>query len=698
MALAKRDEYHHQSPREAPTVGRPRGALWRSLQADGVVWEGQVLLVGGDVDLAARMIVTHRRVVFVRGGDVVLEIPRGWLRQEPVLRRDGVLEICVTTPESNPFDEPMRVALRMREGHPAAGHIIAMLAPGGVRRITPDTLSGIERAREASTRPTSSESFWAGLETPAGTHGETPRKEEPLFRTSNEAELADNHLLGLVEPQEKLIRVSSNMPRGQGSSTGFPIMGIAPRDQRKSPWGLFLRLAALTILLATAAALGAGRVHLSLPLPNGDTNAVLTAPTETAAPAKNESDEPAAPAEETPVPASALSPDEMTAVAIGVGGPESLDSEEAPAQEVAIPTPAAVDSAAAPAETAQAPDQDAAAPAAETAAPAAETAAPGEAGAAAPNESAAAPEVAAAPASPEEPADQPALSQQPAVDPNAPPAQEMVVGPMRLAIDTALRDESLPKYGLPPGDGDWVFLLAQLTNESDKAATAPMSDFRLFDRGTGATAELDGGTDVIAGLAGLKPALGGGDTLTLDPGDTSTVLLLYLLPPGSSDDLALLFEDNSMELAPSLEARSAAIAAPPSRVEAVVEKVINASELTVTAAGQSLNVSLLGIAAPTTGACFSAESTAALQKMVEGQTIWLEREATDTLPDGSLARDAWISDDNGGRVLLAAQLLESGNAAPNITGPDSRYEAWLLASSALARTNGAGLWGSCQTA
>ncbi|MFN8664373.1 MAG: hypothetical protein U0075_20995 [Thermomicrobiales bacterium] len=688
MALAKRDEQHHQSPREAPTVGRPRGALWRSLQADGVVWEGQVLLVGGDVDLAARMIVTHRRVVFVRGGDVVLEIPRGWLRQEPVLRRDGILEIFVTTPESNPFDEPMRVPLRMREGHPAAGHIIAMLAPGGVRRITPDTLSGIERAREASTRPASSESFWAGLE---ASPPETPRREEPLLRTSSEAELADNHLLGLVEPQEKLIRVSSNTPRAQGHAGGFPIMGIAPRDQRKSPWGLFLRLAALTILLATAAALGAGRVHLPLPVPNGTTNAVLTAPTEPAAPATNASDEPAAPAEETPAPASALSPAEMTAVAIGVGGSETVDSAEAPAQSVAIPTPAATDSAAAPADTAQAPEQSAAAPAEDAAAPAKD--------AAAPEDSAAAPEAsAAAPAAPAGSTDQPALSQQPAVDPNAPPAQEMVVGPMRLAVDTALRDQSLPKYGLPPGTGDWVLVLAQLTNESDKAASAPMADFRLYDRGTGTTADLDGGTDVIAGLAGLKPALGGDDTVTLDPGASSTVLLLYLLPPGSSDDLALLFGDTSMELAPSLEARSAAIAAPPSLVEAAVDKVVNGAQLTVTAAGQSLNVSLLGIAAPTTGGCFSAESTAALQQLVDGQTIWLEREATDTLPDGSLARDAWISDGNGGRVLLAAQMLESGNAAPNISGPDSRYEAWLLASSALARTNGAGLWSACQTA
>ena len=157
--MPNRDEQQHGSPRDVPPVGRPRGAVWRSLQADGVVWEGQVLLVGDDVDLAARMIVTHRRVVFVRGGEVVLEMPRGWLRPEPVLRRDGVLELFVAMPGGNLFDEPLRVPLRMREGHPAAGHIIAMLAPSGVRHIAPDALSGLERAREA-TPPPRFGSFW----------------------------------------------------------------------------------------------------------------------------------------------------------------------------------------------------------------------------------------------------------------------------------------------------------------------------------------------------------------------------------------------------------------------------------------------------------------------------------------------------------------------------------------------------------
>lgn len=686
MALAKRDDHHHESPHEAPTVGRPRGALWRSLQADGVVWEGQVLLVGSGVDLAARMIVTHRRVAFVRGGEIALEVPRGWLRQEPVLRRDGVLEIFVTTPESNPFDEPMKVPLRMREGHPAAGHIIAMLAPGGARRITPDTLSGIERAREASAHSTT-DSFWAGLD--AAPREPVSQEAPPLLRTSGEAEAADNLLLGALDPPEKLIRVSSNPARANGDASGFPIMGIAPRDQRKSPWGLFLRLAALTILLAAAAALGAGRLHLPLPLPNSNANAVLTAPTDFAAPASDGAP-PAAPVAESDAPASALTPAEMTAVAIGVGGPESLEAEEVTEQSAAMPTPAAAETAAAPVEAAVAPESAAAEAPEATSAP--------DASLAAPDDNATAPAPAAAVTEPEAPATEPALSQQPTVDPNAPPAQEIVVGPMRLAIDTALRDESLPKYGLPPGSGDWVLLLTQVTNESDQAASAPMSEFRLYDRGTGETASLDGGTAVIAGLAGLKPALGSNDTLTINPGETADVLLLYLLPPGSSDDLALLFDQNSMELAPSLAARSAAIAAPPSLVEAAVDSVVNGAELAVTAAGQSLNVRLLGVAVPEAGACFSDESTAALESLIAGQTIWLEREATDTLADGTLARDAWISDGNGGRVLLAAELLEGGNATPNVTGPDSRYKAWLLASSALAQDQGAGLWSACPVA
>lgn len=118
-----------------PMVGRPRGAEWRALQADGIVWEGQVLLVGDDVDLAARLIVTHRRLAFVRGGSVALEISRSWLRPAPRLLADGTLLLFVSAPGASIFAEPEAVPIVTRDGAVASRQLIAMLAGSGARPI-----------------------------------------------------------------------------------------------------------------------------------------------------------------------------------------------------------------------------------------------------------------------------------------------------------------------------------------------------------------------------------------------------------------------------------------------------------------------------------------------------------------------------------------------------------------------------------
>ena len=89
---------------------------------------------------------------------------------------------------------------------------------------------------------------------------------------------------------------------------------------------------------------------------------------------------------------------------------------------------------------------------------------------------------------------------------------------MRLAIESAVRGASLPKFGLPPSTGDWVVLRLELRNDGDAPASLAMSDLRLFDRGSGTVMDLDSGTDVIAKLAGLDPAWSAEDVVTLDPG------------------------------------------------------------------------------------------------------------------------------------------------------------------------------------
>src|SRR5215213_4645788 len=682
--MPNRDEQQLGSPRDVPPVGRPRGAVWRSLQADGVVWEGQVLLVGDDVDLAARMIVTHRRVVFVRGGEVVLEMPRGWLRPEPLLRRDGVLELFVAMPDGNLFDEPLRVPLRMREGHSAAGHIIAMLAPSGVRHIAPEALSGLERAREA-TPPPRFGSFWDDEADPlmngngkglVGAIDDFDQYPDPPPPENDHADWAP------IEPPDRVVRVPSNPPK-RASTGAFPIAGMLPRDQRRSPWRLLLRVAALTILLAAAAALGAGRLNIQIP--GAAKVPVLAAPTATI------------PATGTPseVPETALSPDQESAITIGVGGPAGQVSDAdatataaaaaTPAEtavpalvptESAIPTPASTPTPeASPTATPQ--PVETAAPAANTAAspsPAASTDTQGQS-AATPGQS--------------------TLTQPAAVDPGQPPAQEIVVGPLRLALLTALRAESLPKYALPPGSGQWVLLIARVKNESDTSASLAMADLRLFDRGTATVVDLDTGTDVIAKLAGFDPAWSNDDVVPVDPGETAEVLLLYLLPPGGSDDLTLLVGQTSIDLGPSLTLGEAAPAVDPKLLEATVSAVLDGARVTVDVGGQEETVQYLGVQAPVGEACFAAEATTANSALVDGKQVWLERQATDRGADGALLRDVWIADADGDRVLVAARLLETGAGTPAPAPPDTRYQAWLQAAAALARTNGAGLWGAC---
>jgi endonuclease YncB( thermonuclease family) len=682
--MPNRDEQQHGSPHDVPPVGRPRGAVWRSLQADGVVWEGQVLLVGDDVDLAARMIVTHRRVVFVRGGEIVLEMPRAWLRPEPVLRRDGVLELFVAMPGGNLFDEPLRVPLRMRDGHSAAGHIIAMLAPSGVRHIAPDALSGLERAREATPAPRFG-GFWDDepdpLDTGNGLVGAVDDFEQYPDPPPAETDASD---WAPIEPPDRVVRVPSH-PQKRPAANAFPIAGILPRDQRRSPWRLLIRVAALTVLLATAAALGAGR--LDIQIPRAASEPVLVAPTATIAVTSSP----------TQAPEAALWSNEESAIAIGVGGPAAQDSapDATATAEAAVPPTETPVPVLAPTEPAI--PTPASTPVPEPTPTATPLPAPTTAPAATTDTSASPTPVAGAGTQDPSPATpgQSSLTQAAAVDANQPPAQEIVVGPLRLTFLTALRAETLPRYALPPGSGEWVLLIADIANESDAAASLAMSDLRLFDRGTATVVDLDTGTDVIATLAGFDPALSNDDVLAVEPGESAEALLLYLLPPGSSDDLTLLVGQTSIDLAPSLALGDAEPAGQPDLLEATVVTALEGSRLTVDVAGQRETVQYLGLQAPTGETCFAAEATTANAALVEGESVWLERQATDRAADGALVRDVWIVDANGNHALVAARLLEAGAATPALTPPDTRYQAWLQAAAALARTNGAGLWGAC---
>ena len=83
--------------RPIPHAGRPRGEAWRELHREGVEWEGQVLIGSDEHVLSARLIVTSQRLAFARGGEVVLDIARWWLKRPPYLSGNGAVNLRIET-------------------------------------------------------------------------------------------------------------------------------------------------------------------------------------------------------------------------------------------------------------------------------------------------------------------------------------------------------------------------------------------------------------------------------------------------------------------------------------------------------------------------------------------------------------------------------------------------------------------------
>ncbi|HVL25666.1 MAG TPA: thermonuclease family protein [Thermomicrobiales bacterium] len=112
-------------PAPPPEVGRPHAKAWRALEAEGIRWEGQVLIVGAQ-DLPARLILTRERLALVANGDIALDIPREWLRPEPRLAAENGVRLSIT-PEGASEREAQPMMLRARDGRGAAAQLVAVL-------------------------------------------------------------------------------------------------------------------------------------------------------------------------------------------------------------------------------------------------------------------------------------------------------------------------------------------------------------------------------------------------------------------------------------------------------------------------------------------------------------------------------------------------------------------------------------------
>jgi micrococcal nuclease len=164
----------------------------------------------------------------------------------------------------------------------------------------------------------------------------------------------------------------------------------------------------------------------------------------------------------------------------------------------------------------------------------------------------------------------------------------------------------------------------------------------------------------------------------------SLVVILVLLTAGAPD------------LDPSASASRGAIE------RALVARVVDGDTVIVTRGGREERVRYIGVDAPElasseSGApaeCGAVAAAEANRALVEGMAVELERDVSDRDRFGRLLRHAWIVAD-GERALVAALLARTGAVEARSYPPDTRHDERLDAAESLARSEAAGIWGSC---
>jgi len=138
---------------------------------------------------------------------------------------------------------------------------------------------------------------------------------------------------------------------------------------------------------------------------------------------------------------------------------------------------------------------------------------------------------------------------------------------------------------------------------------------------------------------------------------------------------------------------------PPGFTPATVTRVVDGDTIEVEIEGQQFKVRYIGIDTPesvdprTPVECFGKEASQRNRELVEGQTVGLEKDISNTDGFGRLLRYVWLD----GR-LVNARLVSEGYALAATYPPDVRYSELFAQLQGEAREAGLGLWGAaCET-
>ena len=136
------------------------------------------------------------------------------------------------------------------------------------------------------------------------------------------------------------------------------------------------------------------------------------------------------------------------------------------------------------------------------------------------------------------------------------------------------------------------------------------------------------------------------------------------------------------------------------RTEAQVVAVIDGDTIKVNIGGEVYTVRYIGIDTPETVhpskpvEWMGREASAANEELVGGQTVYLEKDVSETDRYGRLLRYVFLADG----TFVNAELVRLGYAQVSTYPPDVRYQELFLEMQEEAREAGRGLWGPTPTA
>lgn len=127
---------------------------------------------------------------------------------------------------------------------------------------------------------------------------------------------------------------------------------------------------------------------------------------------------------------------------------------------------------------------------------------------------------------------------------------------------------------------------------------------------------------------------------------------------------------------------------------ALVKRVVDGDTIVVEIGGKEYRVRYIGVDAPestTRQECFGREATRFNRTLVEGQTVRLERDVSETDRYGRLLRYVYLS--NG--EMVNEVIIREGYALARSFPPDVKYQDRFREAEREAKQKRRGLWRSC---